>query len=91
MIHLLKLCTYHHQEESNLQFIGNSSFCSSSLTSINIPQHVKEIAPYAFMYCKHLKNVNVSHKSELIKIGERAFERTAIESFIIPPNVSLIF
>lgn len=58
------------------------------LTSVTIGEGVQEIGKHAFYNCASLKNLSLP--SSLKKIGEAAFQGTAIEHLVIPEGVEEI-
>ena len=58
------------------------------LTSVTIPDSVKEVYDYAFLNCKNLKTVTLGKGIDFI--GNCAFYGTAIESITIPGSVKTI-
>ena len=57
----------------NLQFIEDSAFYCSGLTSIILPDSVSEIGDSAFQNCASLTSVNLTADSQLSSIGADAF------------------
>lgn len=53
---------------SGLEKIGTHSFADSGLEKIVFPASVKEIGPWAFYGCTHLKSVQLNEGLE--KLGE---------------------
>ena len=43
---------------------------------------------YGFMRCVYLKSINIP--GTVTKIGQRAFQNTALESIILPPSVATV-
>lgn len=64
--------------------IGDSAFCNTGITSVNIPASVTEISNYAFQGCGRLETLSFGEGSYLGTIGEYAFEGTAISSIDLP-------
>ena len=58
------------------------------LTSVTIPDSVKEVYDYAFLNCRNLKTVTLGKGIDFI--GNCAFYGTAIESITIPGSVKTI-
>lgn len=58
------------------------------IRSITIPSGVICIDCGAFQFCEKLAKVKFDSNSKLEKIGKNAFTNTAIESILIPSNVS---
>ena len=74
---------------NKLNVIGYRAFCSSSLTSIVIPENVSEIGEWAFQDCDSLQFVKIGCGIEDIKNG--VFYRCeSLTSIIIGKNVSNI-
>ena len=63
------------------------SYCSS-LVSIEIPNSVTILEPYAFFCCRSLKEVTISNK--ITKIEQSVFEYCGIEGITIPSSVTEI-
>lgn len=77
-------------ENSELQFIGESAFFSLNIEYIFIPRHVKIIGDCAFKFCAKLKKVEFQEGSELQTIGKNAFSDSGIEKIMIPKSVTKI-
>lgn len=81
----------------NKYILGKSNFNSDkydvllyalrNVETAIIPPFIKVIAPYAFYFCRFLKNVSFSKKSKLKMIGKKAFSNTLLEKIIIPSSV----
>ena len=59
-----------------------------TVTSVTFPATIKEIGASCFSYTK-VSRVTFPSNSQLVNIGECAFENTPITSFVIPQNVTL--
>ena len=69
--------------------IGDYAFCSTGLTSIDIPEGVTSIGSRAFLRCASLKSVIVPNS--VTSIGEYAFgDDTSLTSITIPDGVTSI-
>ncbi len=75
----------------NLQ-ISDNAFEGSALTSFIVPENVSsvEIGPDAFRNCICLITFTLplNNDIKILKIGNRAFEKSALKSFIVPKSVS---
>ena len=49
---------------SNVTYIGEHAFRSTSISSIAIPDSVKSIGAYAFIMCRHLTSIKASNLSD---------------------------
>lgn len=65
-------------------------FASRDITTAFIPSNIKYIRSNCFEKCKNLKNIQFEQNSQLISIGNEAFQGAEIESFHMPPNVKEI-
>lgn len=71
-----------------LEIISNSAFASCAITSIVIPNSVKQIIDYAFQQCKSLKSFTCMDASQLVYVGFSTFLNCAsLESVTFGPNV----
>nr|MDD5836899.1 leucine-rich repeat protein [Eubacteriales bacterium] len=71
-------------------YIAESAFEDCEyLTSVTIPDSVKEVYDYTFCDCKNLKTVTLCEGID--SIGYSAFYGTAIESITIPSSVKTIY
>ena len=74
---------------SSLQSIGHSAFKDcTGLTSINVPNSVKEIGDSAFLRCKGLSSINIP--ADLSEICDETFSFTSLDSVFIPNSVKRI-
>lgn len=64
--------------------IGYKSFAFSQVSSLTIPEGIKEIKPEAFLSCK-IKEI--SFPNSLKRIGAFAFSDTDIENLVLPNNL----
>ena len=76
-----------------LEVIPKYTFANcSSLLSIEIPASVKELGEYVFSGCTKLASItfgtNSKGENHLEKIGNYAFQRTAITSFAFPESTA---
>ena len=70
---------------SILESIGYSTFESTGLTSITIPNSVTSISNYAFKSCTSLTSITIPNS--VTSIGDNAFENcTALTSVTLPTN-----
>ena len=60
-----------------------------TVTSVAFPATIKEIGASCFSYTK-VSKVTFPSNSQLVSIGECAFENTPITSFVIPQNVKTL-
>lgn len=66
--------------------IGDYSFCSDEITSINLPNTLQYIGTKSFASCRKLKSVVIPESAS--SIGERAFDGCSqIESVYIPKSI----
>ena len=65
-------------------------FCSRNVKTIEIPNFIKTIGPYAFERCFQLSVVKIINNTNLQKIDKFAFLGTKIENFTIPSQVNQI-
>ncbi|MBQ8174648.1 MAG: leucine-rich repeat domain-containing protein, partial [Clostridia bacterium] len=79
--------TYEGLPVSGISF---RAFCLSKLTSVAIPDSVKDIATFAFQDSSALKSVSFGNNSQLVNIGEGAFAGTSLTSIEIPASVKSI-
>lgn len=63
-------------------------YACDKLTTVEIPEGVKTIGPYAFGNCGALESVTIP--STVTGIGESAFYSTALTSIVIPSSVETI-
>ena len=82
-----------------INFHPNSSFtvlpddafkACTKLASIDIPDHVTAIGNNAFYDCAALKEVRFSNNSELQLIGQEAFYKTGLTTFVMPDGVTSV-
>ncbi len=73
----------------NVAIIGDNAFCSSSLISIDMPNHLEFIDAYAFSDCDSL--IRVGMPSSLDRMGEGVFEYCShLPSIDIPNGLQVI-
>ena len=60
-----------------------------TVTSVTFPATIKEIGASCFSYTK-VSKITFPSNSQLVRIGECAFEKTPITSFVIPQNVKTL-
>ncbi|KAK8898405.1 hypothetical protein M9Y10_000691 [Tritrichomonas musculus] len=65
-------------------------FGSRDLRKLTIPNYIKQICSNAFSSCEALEKVEIPDDSELISIGEKAFEFLHISDISIPIHVKKI-
>ncbi len=71
-----------------LEVIGSSAFHASGITSIVIPNSVKQIIDYAFQQCKSLKTFTCTDAAQLHFVGFSAFLNCeALETVTFGPAV----
>ncbi len=58
----------------------------AGITSVTLPEGLREIGSSAFSRCTLLENINLP--STLTKIGSAAFEGTLVTSFVVPEGVT---
>ena len=69
--------------------IAPAGFSNSSITSIVIPTHIKDIGMFAFKECNNLKSISLPEG--LTYIGQNTFENcVSLESITIPDGVAEI-
>ncbi|KAK8835820.1 hypothetical protein M9Y10_040368 [Tritrichomonas musculus] len=78
------------EKNSQLRTIEEEVFFRSSLESIAIPSHIKQICRNAFVKCYDLGRVEFEPNSELQKIDERAFSGSSIKSISLPAHITKI-
>lgn len=78
-------------EGETVEKIADRAFVGATMTSVTIPNTIKEIGDSAFDRCSGLKTV-VLHGGGTVKlaIGQRAFASTGITSLILPARVSSV-
>lgn len=57
-----------------LKYIGGSSFNSTAISELNLPDSVEYIGGGAFLYCSNLADINLN--KNIKSIGERVFNNT---------------
>ena len=73
----------------NVLIIGTNAFQNLAISSVTIPNGVKEIEPQAFSNCKNLKTVSLS--DELVSIGEGAFDGcSSLTEIVLPKGITSI-
>lgn len=77
-------------EDTNLNYIGNDTFSSSSITKIKIPSSVENFGDRIFDQCIKLKTVEFFQESKFKTITKEAFIRSSIERILIPSQVTTI-
>lgn len=82
-----KLQTIEFSKNSELEFIEENAFHSSSIQNILIPPKVKEIKEETFSKCTKLKAIEFSEDSEIKVIKNEAFSWSSIEKIFFPPNL----
>ena len=70
---------------NKLKYIGSDAFAMTNLKQVTIPNSVTTIKPYAFWWCKKLKNVTLSERMQTIEEG--LFCYTDIRKVTIPKSV----
>ena len=65
-------------------------FARRDIKEALIPSFVRKIGSFAFENCQYLKSVVFSNDSQLVLIGEHAFERSSIHEISIPSTVKRI-
>ncbi len=74
-----------------VETIGANVFENQAgITSVFIPQSVKEIGNSAFSGCTGMTQLTFAENSFLAKIGEKAFALTSLETLEIPASVTSI-
>lgn len=73
---------------NSVEEIGWRAFHNCGLTSINLPNNLKEIPKEAFRACGYLKEVKLP--DNLITIGEQAFYDCPIEEITLPKTIKEI-
>lgn len=73
----------------NVEYIPNN-LCNNldKITSITIPDKVKEIGVYAFNYCSGIEKINIPNS--VTKIGDYAFAGTQIKEVTIPNSIQYL-
>ena len=73
----------------NVEYLPWGAFTETDITSIEIPDSVEEIGPYAFSKCDKLMNVTLGKK--VLVIGERAFgDCTALEDITTSEKITTL-
>lgn len=67
--------------------IESYAFSQSLIENIVIPHHITQIFEKAFIWCKMLKNVEISSESKIQTIEENVFADSSIESLSIPSSI----
>ncbi len=72
--------------------VGSYCFCAcSSLTSVNFGKGLTSIGTYAFSSCASLRKLNGIENTQLIAIGDNAFQRcVALKSVTLPETLTVI-
>lgn len=65
-------------------------FAPRNVETINIPSFIKNIKSYCFQFCEKMTSIIFSDDSLLSIIEKFAFEKSSIDSIIIPKSVSVI-
>ena len=90
---------YKYLNEDKLIIIGKSEsnsnfdsivFASKGITEISIPSTILYIKSYAFSGCKLLNEIKFEKNSQLIEIGDHAFDGCNIVEITIPSHVKRI-
>lgn len=68
--------------------IGNAAFQQTQITYVNLPEKLKTIGEFAFMYCEKLTDVDMYN--EITDIGQGAFAMTLLEEAYIPPKLQIL-
>lgn len=72
----------------NFSSVGVGAFSESGLTSVRIPDAMKELPEELFQKCNGLKNVDLN---KVERIGSRAFQEcNSLESIVIPKTIKFI-
>ncbi len=71
--------------------IGSYAFVNSDgLSSVTLPDTVKNIGALAFKNCKNLTEIKISTTSELEFIGAHAFADSKVTSILLPQNLNVM-
>ncbi len=75
----------------NVVRIGSYAFADSDgLTSVAIPDSVKDIGAFAFDNCNNLTNITINSTSSVESIAANAFGKTKISSIYLPKSLKLM-
>lgn len=76
----------------SLEKIGDYSFFASNITSVELPDSVKEIGDYAFRKCYNLKSIRIGENSKLESVGCQAFGDSPLDSgtIYIPSTIQVL-
>lgn len=69
-----------------LKELGDSSFASTSIENINIPNGVTSLGNYCFNRCYQLTRIKLP--STLKRIGNNCFNKTKLKEIVIPEGVT---
>ena len=77
---------------NSLEKIEYGAFEASNISSVELPDSVREIADYAFHKCYSLRSITIGEKSHLEYVGREAFEDSTFDlgSIYIPQNIKTI-
>ncbi len=65
--------------------IGDYALSSQPLTSVEFPETLTEIGPYAFQFCLSLENIEIPETVSVI--GESAFSMSGLREITVPATV----
>ena len=68
--------------------IGDFAFSDTFVSDVTIPDTVKRIGKYAFMYCSRLKTVTIPNS--VTSLGEGAFSSSGITSITLPESITSV-
>ena len=74
----------------NLNELAGRVLQGTGITYLNIPNSVTRIGHYCCAYCGQLRTVNIEPESQLVYIGNVAFEGARISKIFIPKLVSSV-
>ena len=55
---------------------------------VSVPSYIKEISPYAFIFCHRIQKVEFSDDSKLISLGKHSFSNSSLSSILFPSSVT---
>ena len=61
-----------------LEVIGEAAFRGTGLRAVSFPAALREIGAEAFCFCSRLKSVEIQRDGGLERVGDLAFQHTAI-------------